>query len=317
MAPVSTISPEIRAEAAAWLARLRADNKSVADESAFRVWLAKDPRHPRAFETVTEIWEVTGAAWNKPVVTERRRRLLHRRALLTGAGSLAAAGVLLTVWQRAGAATLKTAVGEQKHAVLPDGTQAFLDTDTKIRTTFDGDTRLVAVAHGRCNFHVRESDARPFVVIAANARIVSAQATFDVRRDGEDVCVVLTQGSASIGPKDSSQRQALARGDRFMTGPSGSHKDRPNLAPLLAWQTGQAIFDNNTVAGAIREMNRYSMIKITTNDNAVGKMRLSGVYRVGDNVAFAHSIATLLPVILEIDTDQVRLELDPARVKRT
>jgi len=64
-------------------------------------------------------------------------------------------------------------------------------------------------------------------------------------------------------------------------------------------------------------MNRYSVVKIAVNDTVVGRMRISGVYRVGDNVAFAHSVATLLPVILEVDTDQVRLELDPARVKRT
>jgi transmembrane sensor len=317
MAPVSTISPEIRAEAAAWLARLRADDKSAADEAAFRVWLAADARHARAFEAVTEIWEVAGAAWDEPVVTERPRRVLHRRTLLAGAGSLAAAGVLVTVWQRAGAGTFETAVGEQKHAVLPDGTQAFLDTDTKIRAAFDGDTRLVAVEHGRCNFHVREGDARPFVVTAADARIVAARSSFDVWRDGEDVCVVLTQGSASIAAKDGVQRHPLISGDRFVTGPGGSRKDRPNLAPLLAWQTGQAIFDNETVAGAIREMNRYSVIKIAVNDAVVGKMRISGAYRVGDNVAFAHSVATLLPVILEVDTDQVRLELDPARVKRT
>lgn len=317
MAPVSTVSPEIRAEAAAWLARLRADDKSVADEAAFRVWLAENPCHARAFETVTEIWDVAGAAWDEPVVTERPHHTIHRRALLAGAGSLAAAGVLLTVWQRAGAGTFETAVGEQKHAVLPDGTQAFLDTDTKIRAAFDGDTRLVAVEHGRCNFHVRESDARPFVVTAAKARIVSAHATFDVRCDDDDVCVVLTQGSVSIGLKDGLQRQALVSGDRFITGPGGSRKDRPNLVPLLAWQTGQAIFDNETVAGAIREMNRYSVIKIAVNDTVVGRMQISGVYRVGDNVAFAHSVATLLPVILEVDTDQVRLELDPARVKRT
>jgi transmembrane sensor len=316
MAFVSEIVPEIRAEAAAWLARLRADDKSAADEAAFRDWLAKDRCHAAAFEAVTEVWELAGAAWNEPIAGTPRR-MMPRRALVMGVGSLAAAGVLLTVWQRAGADTYETAVGEQKHAVLPDGTQVFLDTDTRIRAQFDSDARMVAVERGRCNFHVREDDKRPFVVDAASSRIVAARSTFDVRRDGDQVCVVLTQGSLTVGLKDGSLRQTLQVGDRFVTGHGGSRKDRPNLVPLLAWQTGQAVFDSETLAGAVREMNRYSVIKIAVHDGDVAGMRISGVYRVGDNVAFAHSIATLLPVILKIDTDQVRLEPNPARAKRT
>ncbi len=321
MALVTEISPEIRAEAAAWLARLRADDKCGADEAAFRVWLTKDTRHAAAFEAVTEVWELAGAAWNEAIALPPSRAP-HRRALLTGIGSLAAAGVLFAVWQEASANTYETAVGEQKHAVLPDGTQVFLDTDTKIRARFNSDQRRVAIERGRCNFHVREGDDRPFVVDAATNLVVTARSTFDVRRDGDDVCVVLTQGTATIGHSDDGTinrtgRETLGAGDHFTAGRWGSHKDRPNLAPLIAWQTGQAVFDNETVAGAIREMNRYSVVKLAVSDTDVGKMRISGVYRVGDNVAFARAIATLLPVMLELDTNQVRLDADPARAKRT
>lgn len=312
MALVTDISPENRAEAAAWLARLRADDKCAADEAAFRTWLARDPRHAAAFEVITEVWESAGAAWDKPIVIPPRT---HRRAVLTGVGSLAAAGVLFAVWQGANAKTYETGVGEQKHAVLPDGTQVFLDTDTKIRIRFDSDTRAVALERGRCNFHLRENDSRPFVIDAAADRVIATRCTFDVRRDGEDVSVVLTQGTAEVSSTAGAAH--LRAGDRFLKGNWGSRTDRPNLVPLLAWQTGQAVFDNETVSGAIREMNRYSVVKIAVDDTDVGKLRISGVYRVGDNVAFAHSIASLLPVILEIDKDQVRLEPDRARAKRT
>jgi transmembrane sensor len=315
MAFVTDISAEIRAEAAAWLARLRADDKNASDEAAFRLWLAKDPRHAAAFEIVTELWEVAGAAWNEPIAMPPPRT--NRRALLASVGTLAAAGVVVAVWQGASASTYETAIGEQKHAVLSDGTQVFLDTDTKIRMQFDRETRTVAVERGRCNFHVREGDKRPFIVDAAANRVVASRCTFDVRRDGDQICVVLTQGMASISPANNAPQQSLSAGDRFTAGSRGGHKDRPNLTPLLAWQTGQAVFDNETVAGAIREMNRYSVVKIAVDDPEVSRMHISGVYRVGDNAAFAHSIATLLPVILDIETDQVRLELDPARAKRT
>lgn len=316
MAFMREIPAEIRAEAAAWLARLRADDRNSSDEAAFRDWLACDPQHAQAFEAMTEIWEIAGAAWQEPVASAPRPQK-SRRVVLGGIGALAAASVSLAFFERAKADIFETGVGEQKHAVLPDGTQVFLDTDTKIHASYDNQMRVVALDRGRCNFHVMESDARPFVVDAAEQRIVAARTSFDVRREGNDVCVVLTQGSAKIGRRSEDTRQTLRSGDRFISNAAGTHKDRPNLTPLLAWQTGQAIFDNETVAGAVSEMNRYSVTKIAIGDAEVAKMRISGVYRVGDNVAFAHSIATLLPAIMIISSDQVRLELDTARTKRT
>jgi transmembrane sensor len=314
MALVTDISPEIRAEAAAWLARLRADDKCSDDEAAFRAWLAKDARHAAAFERVTEIWEAAGAAWDEPITPPRRT---HRRAVLAGVGSLAAAGVLVAVWQQAAAGTYETGIGEQKHAVLPDGTQVFLDADTKIRTHFDSTTRSVALERGRCNFHLKENDKRPFVVDAAADQVTAQHCTFDIRRDGNEVCVVLTQGAAEISAKGAGQNYTLRAGDRFVAGEHGSRTDRPNLAPLLAWQTGQVVFDNEAISDAIREMNRYSVVKLAVTDATVARLRISGVYRVGDNVAFAHSIASLLPVILEVEKDQVRLEPYPAPANRT
>jgi transmembrane sensor len=321
MPPVMRNSSEIRAEAAAWLARLRADDKNPQDERAFRVWLAEDPRHAAAFEAVTEIWEVAGAAWQEPVAAleETGRKpaaVTRRRALLAGVGSLAAAGLCFGFWQSAYAGVYETGIGEQKHAVLPDGTQVFLDTDTRIHAAYSSEMRVVALERGRCNFHVMENDVRPFVVDAAAQRIVAERTTFDVRRDGDDVCVVLTQGSASIGVKGGG-RKLLKSGERLLASRANARIDKPNLVPLLAWQTGQAVFDNETIGGAIREMNRYSEVKIEVTDAAVARMRISGVYRVGDNAAFARSIATLLPVVVEYSTDQVRLEADPARVNRT
>jgi transmembrane sensor len=320
MSTVSTISPDIRAEAAAWLARLRADDKHPDVERAFRVWLTADPLHAAAFETVTEVWDLAGAAWSEPVVGFPTSKAPTRRRVLVagGAGALALAGAGISLWQRAYAGVYETAVGEQKHIVLADGTQVFLDTDTRIHAVYDSKMRVVALDRGRCNFHVMESDGRPFVVDAAAQRIVAERTSFDVRRDGDDVCVVLLQGSAWIGDRDASSHRELVRaGERLVATNAGARKDKPNLAPLLAWQTGQAVFDNETVAGAIREMNRYSIVKIEAGDSIVARMRISGVYRVGDNVAFARSVAALLPIYVEFGTDQVRLMADQGRLNRT
>ncbi len=307
----------MRAEAAAWLARLHADNKTRADECAFRAWLAAAPEHATAFEALTETWDVSGAAWTEPVIPHQPVATTRRRALLAGAASAAAAALGFTVWQSAYAGVYETATGEQKHIVLADGTQVFLDTDTRIQASFDNRTRFVSLERGRCNFNVMDNDERPFVVDATTTRVVAGHTDFDVRRDDDSVCVVVMQGTATATAPNDRRHIELKRGDRLVVNATLGRIDRPNLAPLLAWQTGQAVFDNETVTAAVREMNRYSVVKLEILDPAVAHMRISGVYRVGDNAAFARSVAALLPVTLEFTNDQVRLSADAARAKKT
>ena len=313
MVRVTTVSPEIRADAAAWLARLRANDKTEADERAFRAWLAEDRLHSVAFEAMTEVWEAAGA---EPAT--RPSGLTRRRAVLASVGSMVLAGAYFSFRQSAYAGVYQTAVGEQKHIALTDGTQIFLDTDTRIQATYDSETRLIALERGRCDFHVMENDKRPFVVDAAAQRIVARRTSFDVQRDGDDVSVVLLQGSASISDQNAFAQDpcVLKSGERLVARNSRARVDRPNLVRLVAWQTGQAVFENDSLAEAIREMNRYSEVKLGATDPVVAEMRISGVYRVGDNVAFARSVAALLPVSIEFAAGQVWFVVDQTRVTK-
>ena len=319
MSSVTKIPREVRAEAAAWLARLRADDKNLIDEQAFRAWVAQDRIHAAAFEAATEVWETVGAV--RPELVQHKSGpavLTRRRAVLAGVSAMVAAGACFALRQRAYAEVYETSVGEQKHVVLTDGTQAFLDTDTRIQASFDDEMRVIDFDRGRCSFHVTENDSRPFVVNAAAQRIVAGRTVFDVQRDGGDVAVVLLQGSAAISggrglPQDPC---LLSAGERLVITHARAYVDRPNLERVLAWQTGQALFENDSLADAVREMNRYSVVKLEADDPVVAQMRISGVYHVGDNVAFARSVATLLPVLVQIGTNRVRFVVNPARIKR-
>lgn len=307
----------MRAEAAAWLARLRADDKGPADERAFRAWLAADTSHVAAFEEVTEAWETAGALRRERIAEPAPTAsvLTRRGAVLAGATALAAAGAFFAFRQRAYAETYGTSVGEQKHVVLSDGTQAFLDTDTRICVRFANDMRVVDFDRGRCDFHLTQKDTRPFIVNASAQLVVAGLAAFEVQRDGADLAVVVTKGSAAVtGGRGLTQDPCLVRaGERLQIGPGGSAIDRPNLAHVLAWRNGQAVFENDTLGAAIHEMNRYSLEKLEAADTAVARMRISGVYHVGDNVAFARSVAALLPVVVVMQGERLRLALDPAR----
>lgn len=291
-----------------WLARIRSEDKTAADERAFHEWLARSPAHIAAFEAVTDIWETMGAVRRHPV---RRRwapaRVSRRGLVLAGTATAAVAATVLVFNNRAQAATYETGVGEQRRAALPDGTQVLLDTFTRLRANFGDRTRIVDLERGRCNFDVMEYDKRPFVINAADKCIVAGHTTLDVLRDGDDVTVTVVRGSAAVsgGPLAAEKPCVLSAGDRVIVGRSSAQTDKPDLTHVLAWQSGQVVFENTTLAEAVHELNQYSMIKLET-DAAAAPLQISGVFRVGDNVAFARLVVALLPVAVSVDVNRIR-----------
>jgi transmembrane sensor len=60
---------------------------------------------------------------------------------------------------------------------------------------------------------------------------------------------------------------------------------------VTAWQRGQLIFDDTSLSEAVAEFNRYGSNKIAIDGPAVGKIRVGGVFRIGDPASFAQAMA--------------------------
>lgn len=303
---------ETQAEAASWLVRLQSENRRTADVSAFQDWLAADPTHATAFEAVSGTWDLTGGLPRDLRGHGGVPRTSNRRTVMAGAATLLAAGGSLVFWRNIQAGIFQTEVGEQKHVALDDGTRMFLDTDTRLKINFNDSRRTAELQYGRVNFQVASDPIRPFVVNAAQSRIVADPSGLDVRLDGEQLSVVIIRGAAEV-LRANTQPEKLLSGDRLVAEPGGTWRDRPAMAPLLAWQTGQAIFENGRLSEAVAEMNRYSTVKLTIGDADTAALRVSGIYSVGDNVAFANSISRLLRVRIVQEAGRIDIVADKTR----
>jgi transmembrane sensor len=309
-------SPEIRAEAAAWLARLHADDRDIADEAAFRSWLNASPAHAAAFEAVDRVWSDIGGLSDlrkveRADLLEARRppqRLASRRALMAGLGLLVIGGGSAAFLRSAGAKVYETDVGEQKHVALDDGSQLFLDAKTRISVAFSDTVRAVDMEYGRANFRVVPDLKRPFIVEAAERQIVATRCSFDVRCENGQVQVILIHGEADVKPASTpdTQGERLRSGDRLVASVDMEKRDKPDLTKATAWQTGYEMFENEDLAQAVSEMNRYSTATIQV-DPGIAKLKVSGVYRVGDNSAFARALTKLLPVAVRENGDSLIL----------
>jgi transmembrane sensor len=306
---------DIEIEAADWLARLNADDRTEANERSFQAWLAESSAHAAAFEEATTVWDLAGGVPQEMLQQGRRKQgFAHRREVLAGLAVTVAAAGTFSFLGRAEAKVYETAVGERRQVTFEDNSIAMLDTDTRIVVKFSDRNRLVDLDRGRVNFHVAPDSARPFTVTGAQQTIVAHQSDFDVRRDGENISVILISGQASV---DTGTRNAtLKSGERLVASGDATRLDRPSLQPLLAWQKGQAILENEKLTEAVAEMNRYSEVKLAIGDRAIENLRVSGVYKVGDNLGFARSIARLLPLKIQQADGRVILIMDTGRMRQ-
>lgn len=286
---------KVSAEAGAWLARLHSDQLSLRDEAAFQNWIAADPAHAAAFEDATGIWDRLGAVPRSHFVGETKVPRLDRRLFITAGVSLAVAGTVTPfLFGTAKAQTYRTVVGEQKHVSLLDGTKLLLDTDTYVSVNFNSDVRLLNLIQGRMNCHFVR-DQRQFAIKAAERLIVGNGSVFDLSNFNDSFSVYLIEGNATV--RSGNDSVTVSEGERAFAAPRSSlERDRPGYSSTTAWQTGRLVFKDDAIGEAAEEMNRYSNIKLEIIQPTLAARRISGGYRAGDNLAFAESLAQLLPI---------------------
>lgn len=299
------------AEAAAWLARLRADDRTRDDEVRFRQWLTADPINAERFEYVSTIWEDMDALRAVPRIEcapriERVPRKLTRRRLLTGSLAAVTVGGLGLQWSIATAGVYTTARGEQRRLTLTDGSRLMLNTDTSVKVRFDEERRRIDLRRGQALFEV-SADPRPFYVSAGSHDLTVQRGRFDMRWETDHFSVLAIDGVAMLAQQSGPPTAVvqISDGDRVRVDAAEQIKhDRPNLNDAIAWQTGNAVFRGEALAQVVTEMNRYTERELVLMDQRAAALRISGVYRVGDNGAFARSLARLLPIKIEA-TDRV------------
>jgi transmembrane sensor len=286
-------SDDVRAEAAAWIARLR-DERRGSVEAQFRAWLDENEEHRRAFDRLTQVWEQAGKirmrAGDVSVVRTRQSSRFNRWA-----PSLAAILILIAVgavyYWRDG--MVETGVGQRQIRLLRDGTRVVLNTDTRIEVNYDQHLRRVRLIRGEAWFNVSKHPTWPFIVSAGDQEIRALGTSFIVRRDAQDLSVTLVDGQVSVTPTSANNEapsqtpQILAPGQRLVISRHHEHAvDRPELSRVTAWERGQVEFDETPLREAIIEMNRYTTTHITVPDPEVAQLRVGGVFHAGDSDEF-------------------------------
>lgn len=242
---------------------------------------------------------------------------LAKLALLATAATVAALAGVLVLGPGWKGDRYDTGVGEQRLVVLQDGTRMSLNTSTRVRVDLGSAQRTVKVEGGEALFEVAKDASRPFIVKAAGSEVRATGTAFLVRytpavagrQEALDVTLVegrvVVRGSADGRPSVGGESGvAMSPGQRLHVSGSTRIKrvaaapemrvDRPRMDQVLAWTRGEALFEDVSLQAAVAEMNRYSSTPIRLGDaDALGSLRVSGLFKTGDNLSFARAVSKL------------------------
>lgn len=312
------------AEAAAWIARLHGEERTVQVEAGFKRWLAASVEHRAAFDMANDLW--TSIEDRPKPRTPAFVRWPQAGFVITWPRALAAAVVIAMVTISIALYPhdmgLATRVGEQRNLTLQDGTRVSLNTASRIHVRYDRSVRRVELDKGEAYFEVAKRSDWPFVVIAGGKQVVARGTAFLVRRDERNFAVTLVEGKVVVAPageavtaspqtptsaagtsgsQSNSDPQngavtgadiTLAPGQRLMFADHERPRlDRPPLERVTAWQHGQVVLDHTPLADAAAEMNRYSEVELVIEEPEAGRAEVTGIFRVADSESFAVAVA--------------------------
>jgi transmembrane sensor len=285
----------------------------------------------------------TATAQQEAVETVRMSR--WRRG--TGVLALAATVVIVVA---AGAAwylhspglSYRTPVGGLESVPLADGSRVTLNTDSAIRVSVTARERGVDLERGEAFFEVAHDPNRPFFVNVGAKRVVAVGTAFSVRRAGEDIQVIVTEGSVRLEPgrrgdreptfskRSSSEPSLSASGPGIDSSSAGSadvlllpagsiahadeagvlvqEKSPAEVEESLSWRAGVLVFHDMTLSDAVAEFNRYNTRQIVIEDPAVARFRIAGNFRATNVEAFVRLLERGYPLRVEQQEDAVILK---------
>lgn len=359
---------EIEDQAAAWLAHRDGGDWTDEDQARLADWLESSTAHRVAFLRLERVWDEAQrlkvfaagmsthtvppvGAWRQspffdacdrehsgldaPIssVTKgmlKRLRLRHVALAATVLLFIGLGGYFLNGTLRGNSYSTPTG----GHASLPllDGSNVTLNTASTVRVELTPRERRVDLDHGEAYFVVAKDAGRPFVVHAGNKLVTAVGTQFSVRRDGDTVRVVVTEGIVSLQsmrsasnprpfdthnpPADSTFTRAtgdilrLSAGAIARASEGTFHVEYVSVSraqDLVTWREGYLTFHETTLGESVEEFNRYNQHQILIVDPRIADIRVSGTFRPTNYEAFVRLLQQGFSLHAKSDGDSTTL----------
>ena len=279
---------DIEARAAQWLAQRDGTQWAAADAQALEAWLT-DTRHRVAFLRLQASWQqaerlqALGAGWTQQGPPPRQH------------------------WQ--------APPSSRREQMLQAVAQSPMRRNVTTRNRWS-QVASMAVLAGGCALLVSWGwrNYTHVAVAVGGYRAVAVGTRFSVRRDRNDLRVVVTEGTVRLDAPStdgqSSPSSLLPAGSVALVH-DGSVLVRSlalaEAAQLLGWQDGWLVFRDTPLQDAVAEFNRYNRRKLRIADAEAGALRIGGSFRWDNEDTFVRLLEAGFPVRAEATPTQIVL----------
>jgi transmembrane sensor len=307
-------------QAAAWVVRLHGDPGET-DLDRFEQWRGQSAEHESAFEQALAAWvAIDEHATAGPILAMRRDALARARQRRRRWRPMAVAAALLAVvvaplvvwWGMRGPVPVEyhTANGEQRVIVLPDGSRLSLDALTHVAVRYTDEARSIQLLSGRANFEVARDVTRPLRVKAGPRTVTALGTVFTVEREPQAVVVTLLEGVVAVTTRDIEPKpiELAPLQELSMTDAGRVELRRIDRDEALSWREGRLVFDDEPLARVVARMNNYVTTPMVVEGEAAN-LRISGVFKAGDTVAFTDALGAYFNVVEDRKPDAIHLRI--------
>lgn len=166
--------------------------------------------------------------------------------------------------------TLTTHRGERTHVILPDGSEVWLNVDTKLEypTSYNQNNRLLKL-QGEAFFKVAKGKKYPFVVNARNFKVMAVGTEFNISAypDDPEASTFLKKGIVKFTYAPEGQKTQVFEmkpgQETVINIPKNTLKLDTNASDYTGnWRDGELYFDNDSMDRVFRKIERWYGVTI-------------------------------------------------------
>ena len=172
--------------------------------------------------------------------------------------------------------TLTTPRGKDYHVTLADGTEVWMNADSRLEfpKQFTGSQRRVKLK-GEAYFQVAKNASKPFIVETDFFNTTVLGTTFNLKAySAKDANIVLVEGSVRVNAKG--HEITLKPGQQAILNSQSSilHVKEVDTYPYTQWREGFFYFENQTLFEIMQELGRWYNVNIAFDDPQKMNLRL-------------------------------------------
>lgn len=211
---------------------------------------------------------------------------------------------------------IQSPAGLRSHVVLPDGTDLWLNADSKIRygIPFTRQNREVELT-GEAFLKVVKNENAPFIVNAGTASVKVLGTQFNIKAypDDELLEVALTEGSIEFNRTTDDGKKAAAtmvpNDFLAMSLTSGRVRlENKNLNKHISWVKNIIIFDETPMPEVAKILERWYGVKVVVADVEINKYRFTTTFE-------NESLFRVLE-LLELSSPAIKIKYTPGKINK-